>query len=174
MCICTSNNAGGHTLPLQGTESCACLNLRKAARAVTQLFDSALKPAKVRSTQFSLLVVVARLAPVPIGRLAQLLVIDRTTLTRSLYLMEKHGLVAISRRSSMRQKFVSLSPKGSKALENCLPLWREAQQSFVDQVGKQHWESMRRELAKLPNVALTLEKATQIGNLRSRPPGNWG
>jgi len=166
MCICTSNNARGYALPLQGTEACACSNLRKAARAVTQLFDSALKPAKVRSTQFALLIAVARLAPVPIGRLAQLLVIDRTTLTRSLCLMERHGLVAISHRSTMRQKFITLSPQGSKALENCLPLWREAQQSFVDQVGKQHWESMRQQLEKLPNVALSLEKATQIRRLR--------
>jgi len=167
MCICTSNNGGGHGLGLQGTESCACFSLRKAARAVTQLFDAALKPARVRSTQFTLLVAVARLAPVPIGRLARLLVIDRTTLTRSLCLMERHGLVAISHRSTMRQRFVNLSPKGSDALEKSLPLWKKAQQGFVDHVGKEYWESMRQQLEKLPNVALDLEKAAHLW--RPRP-----
>ncbi len=109
-------------LNLQGTEYCACSNLRKAARAVTHLFDAALKPARIRSTQFALLVTIAKLSPVAIGRLARIFVIDRTTLTRSLRLMERRGLVAISRRSSMRQRFVTLSPRGSDALEKSLPL----------------------------------------------------
>jgi len=162
MCICISNNAESFAPHLQGTESCACLTLRKAARAVTQLFDTALKPTRIRSTQFTLLVAIARLAPVSIGGLAQLLVIDRTTLTRSLWLMERRGLVAISRRSTMRQRFVTLSPKGSNALEASLPLWREAQQGFIGQVGKQDWTTMRQQLEKLPNLALGLEKAAQI------------
>lgn len=162
MCICTSNEPESPTLNLQGTEYCACSNLRKAARAVTQLFDAALKPARIRSTQFALLVTIAKLAPVAISRLAQIFVIDRTTLTRSLRLMERHGLVAISQRSTMRQRFVTLSSKGSEALAKTLPLWREAQRSFVGHVGEQYWESMRRQLEKMPNVALDLEKASRV------------
>lgn len=162
MCICTSNKPESSALDLQGTEYCACSNLRKAARAVTQLFDAALKPARIRSTQFALLVTIAKLAPVAINRLAQIFVIDRTTLTRSLRLMERHGLVAISQRSTMRQRFVMLSSKGSEALAKTLPLWREAQRSFVGHVGEQYWESMRRQLEKMPNVAVDLEKASRV------------
>ena len=161
MCIYTSNQSLGNPLDLQGTEYCACSNFRKAARAVTQLFDAALKPTRIRSTQFALLVAIAKLTPVTIGRLAQILVIDRTTLTRSLRLMERHDFVAISHRLNMRQRFVALSPKGSDALAQSLPYWREAQRHFVDYVGDQYWRSMQEELEKLPNVTLELEKAAE-------------
>jgi len=67
MCICTSNKPESPAFNLQGTEYCACSNLRKAARAVTQLFDAALKPARIRSTQFALLVTIAKLAPLPLA-----------------------------------------------------------------------------------------------------------
>jgi len=80
--------------------------------------------------------------------------------------MERYGLVAISRRSTMRQRFVTLSPKGSDVLEKGLPLWREAQHGFVDKVGKQDWESMRQQLEKLPGVALDLEKSVQLSRPR--------
>src|SRR6516225_7986548 len=86
MCIYTSNDLP-QSLDLWGTEYCACSNLRRAARAVTQLFDAELKPTGIRSTQFVLLVAIAELAPISLGRLAQILVIDRTTLSRSLRLM---------------------------------------------------------------------------------------
>ena len=76
--------------------------------------------------------------------------------------MERHGLVAISRRSTMRQRFVTLSSKGSQALAKSLSLWRETQRSFVGHVGEQYWESMRRQLEKMPNVALDLEKASRV------------
>jgi len=111
MCVYTSNQTEGTAPNLEGTEHCACLHLRMTARAATQLFDAALKPKRIRSTQFTLLVMIARFAPVAIGRLAAILVIDRTTLTRSLHLMQKGGLVAVSQRSNMRQRFVTLSAK---------------------------------------------------------------
>lgn len=161
MCIYTSNESSSSPPNLQGTEYCACFNFRKAARAVTQLFDAALKAANIRSTQFALLVAIAKLAPVPIGRLAQILVIDRTTLTRSLRLMETQDFVAISRRSNMRQRFVTVLPKGCDALARSLPFWREAQRRFVDRVGVHYWSSMQKELEKLPRVALDLEKAAR-------------
>ena len=65
-------------------ESCACLNVRKAARAITQLFDEVLQPTGLRSTQFPLLVVVALLGEAPVTQLAEELVMDRTTLARNL------------------------------------------------------------------------------------------
>ena len=65
-------------------ETCACLNVRKAARAVTQLYDEVLQPTGLRSTQFNLLVAVALAGEAPVTRLAEALVMDRTTLARNL------------------------------------------------------------------------------------------
>src|SRR6266568_2690129 len=64
--------------------TCACSNVRKAARAVTQLFDEMLQPTGLRSTQFTLLVAVALLGEAPVTQMARALVMDRTTLARNL------------------------------------------------------------------------------------------
>ena len=74
-------------------ESCACLNVRKAARAITQLFDEVLQPTGLRSTQFPLLVTVALLGEAPVTQLAEELVMDRTTLARNLKPLESQGLL---------------------------------------------------------------------------------
>src|SRR5438105_14002806 len=96
---------------LSGTGRCAAFNLRKTALALTMLYDSVLEASGIRSTQFAILIAVAKTQPVSIGRLSELLLIDRTTLTRSLKLMQKEGLLEISQRLAMRQRFVTLTAK---------------------------------------------------------------
>ena len=144
---------------LRGARFCAAFTLCKTVRAVTNLYDSALQPAGVRSTQFAILVAVARSQPVSIGNLSQLLLSDRTTLTRSLALMEKDGLLSISERSTMRQRFVTLSDKGRRSLTRSAPLWRKVQERYVAAIGAGRWRRLQRELEKLSNVALRMEKS---------------
>src|SRR5580692_1648400 len=72
---------------------CACLSLRQASRMVTQLFDDALMPVGLLSTQLPVLVVLARYGPLTISRLASLIIIDRTTLTRNLKPLQHRGYV---------------------------------------------------------------------------------
>jgi len=75
--------------------TCACSNVRKAARAVTQLFDELLQPTGLRSTQFTLLVAVALLGEAPVTQLSRALVMDRTTLARNLKPLESLGLLTV-------------------------------------------------------------------------------
>ncbi len=84
-------------------ESCACLNVRKAARAITQLFDEVLQPTGLRSTQFPLLVVVARLREAPVTQLSRELVMDRTTLARNLKPCVRQGLLTIEAGTDRRR-----------------------------------------------------------------------
>ena len=81
-----------HTVQRAGL-GCACFNLRKAARAVTQLYDDALRPAGILATQLPLLIATGRLERVTISQLAEAMVMDRTTLTRNLRPLERDGLV---------------------------------------------------------------------------------
>jgi hypothetical protein len=97
---------------LSGSSYCVAFNCRKAARAVTRLYDLALTPSGIRSTQFAILVGVAKSRPVSIGRLSKMLLLDATTLTRSLQVMRRKGLLRISERSIMRQRFVTLTRWG--------------------------------------------------------------
>jgi DNA-binding MarR family transcriptional regulator len=144
-------------LNLRGTGSCASFNFRRAARAVTRLYDQAFEPFGIRSTQFTILVGIAKSQPTSISALADLLVIDRTTLTRSLRLLKKQGLLSVSERSTKRQRFLSLTRKGERSLEVSLPAWRKIQDRFVQTLGDDYWTNFRNELEKLAHVALTLE-----------------
>jgi DNA-binding MarR family transcriptional regulator len=142
---------------LTGTGSCGSFNLRRTARAVTRFYDLAFQDCGIRSTQFTILVSIAKKQPTSMGALADLLVIDRTTLTRSLRLLKKEGLVSVSERSTMRQRFLTLTPEGEQMLERSLPNWRKAQERFVQALGSEHWTNFRNELEKLAHIVTDLE-----------------
>ena len=116
-------------------EACACHNLRKASRAVTQLFNASLLPTGLRSTQFAMLAVVRAEEPVTLGQLAQALVMDRSTLSRNLQPLYRKGLLRIGRTSGERLGRVRLTAKGQRVLSAALPLWKRAQKQFEEQVG---------------------------------------
>jgi DNA-binding MarR family transcriptional regulator len=144
-------------LDLRGTGSCASFNFRRTARAVTRLYDLALQECGIRSTQFTILVAIAKTQPTSISALGNLLVIDPTTLTRSLKLLKKEGLVQISERSTRRQRFVSLAHKGEQALAKALPLWRQAHQRFLDAIGPGYWTNLQQELEGLARLTVSLD-----------------
>jgi DNA-binding MarR family transcriptional regulator len=144
-------------MDLTGTGHCGSFNFRRTARAVTRLYDAALQESGIRSTQFSLLVGIAKHQPVSIGAMADVVVIDRTTLTRSLRLLEKEGLIGISERSTMRQRFLALTPKGERTLARSLPAWRKAHKQFVATVGAGYWVELREELERLAQAVVELE-----------------
>jgi len=144
-------------LDLYGTGSCGSFNFRRTARAVTCLYDQAFQSCGIRSTQFSILVAVAKTQPTSVGTLSSVLIIDSTTLTRSLNRLKKDGLLAVSARAAKRQRFVSLTPKGEKLLADSLPTWRAAQERFVRAMGSEYWVNLRSELERLAHVAVQLE-----------------
>jgi len=77
------------------------------------------------------------------------LIIDQTTLTRSLRLLQKEGLIKISERSTMPPRFLTIAPKGARTLARSLPLWRKAHKHFVATIGSDHWLELRNELEKI-------------------------
>src|SRR5438046_9421438 len=88
-------------LDLSGTGYCASFNFRRTARAVTSLYDTALQKSGIRSTQFAILVGVAKNQPVSIGALANVLVVDGTTLARSLRMLHNGGFSDIQNRGTL-------------------------------------------------------------------------
>lgn len=144
-------------LDLTGTGYCASLNFRRTARAVTRLYDLALQDSGMRSTQFALLVGIAKKQPVSIGALGDMLGLDSTTLTRSLRLLENLGLISVSKRAAKRQRFLRVTDKGEQALARSVPAWRAAQERFVATIGSEYWIELRGELERLAHVAVDLE-----------------
>jgi DNA-binding MarR family transcriptional regulator len=140
---------------LSGTGTCAAFNLRRASRVVTQLYDAGLAATGVRSTQFTILVALAKTQPASVSELAATTLMDQTTMTRNLRLMAREGFVEISARGARREKLVRLTVDGERALAKAVPVWRVLQERFVDAFGKTKWHEMRRELELAAGAAVT-------------------
>ncbi|OLD98669.1 MAG: MarR family transcriptional regulator, partial [Cyanobacteria bacterium 13_1_40CM_2_61_4] len=106
--------------------SCACANLRKAARVTTQLYDATLRPSGLRATQFTLLVATRLSDTAPVTRLVNELGMDRTTLMRNLRLLERQALIRVRPGKDRRIREVVLTERGHEALARAVPLWRRA------------------------------------------------
>lgn len=117
------------------TTVCVCLQLRKATRIVTQLFDEMLQPSGLRSTQLPVLATLSVANSTPIMRLADELVMDRTSLTRLLKPLETEGLIRISPGKDRRRREVSITPRGFNAVATALPLWERAQAEVIGRLG---------------------------------------
>lgn len=115
--------------------SCACLSLRKAARAVTQVFREALRPIGLQPTQFTLLVALRLLDTVTVSALAEEVVTDATTLSRNLAVMEREGLVTVTRGNDRRTRLVRLADGGHEALARALPIWQETNERLIRAMG---------------------------------------
>ena len=131
---------------------CVCAALRKATRTVTTLYDNALRPAGMRSTQFQTLMTIASVGEATVTRLTELLLIDQTTLTRNLAVLERDGLLRDVRKADARLKTVRLTRKGERALEAALPLWAQAQKQVTDVIDAAKWGAMREELERLARL----------------------
>src|ERR1700726_1354720 len=120
------------TLPLDVTRrvrnTCICLHLQQAARAVARRFDAALRPLGLTSGQFSLLMSLNRPKAASIGDISALLAMDRTTLTANLKPLERRGLVAVRIDDvDKRTRRLTLTANGRALLSVAVPVWRQTQ-----------------------------------------------
>lgn len=130
---------------------CTCFNLRKATRAVTQLFDEAMKPAGLRVTQFSLLAHLSAMGPIALTKLAEAMVTDRTTMARNLEPLEKSGLLEVEAGDDRRTRIVTITEEGRRRLSEALPLWKKAQDEVKKVMGLEGWTSMISNISDLVN-----------------------
>jgi DNA-binding MarR family transcriptional regulator len=127
------------------TTRCLCLAARRASRAITREFDHAMRPHGLRATQFTLLAALQLAGPKSIGDLAELLSIDRTTLTRNLAVAEQHGWVKLRPDGNdARSRIAIITTKGTRELTAALPDWRKTQQRLTDEIGPQAAASLRK------------------------------
>jgi DNA-binding MarR family transcriptional regulator len=138
---------------------CAVVNLRKTARAVTRLFDEVLGPSGLRATQFSVLVAVALADPPTMTRIARALVMDPSTLTRDLRILERAGMVKTAGGTDRRTRFVALTPRGRERLAAALPLWEQAQHQVARSVGGARWREILHGLSAVQTLARDSKEA---------------
>lgn len=130
---------------------CACTLLRKAARAVGRLYDDALAGQGMTTAQFALLRHIARGEPLPLSRLAEQLVLDRTSLYRALAPIEARGWVAVAAGSG-KTKLASLTQAGRAALADAEADWAAVQERISREMGP-GWEALQQGLAAITGLA---------------------
>lgn len=131
---------------------CTCLRLRRASRAITQLYDDALAPAGLRATQFALLRTLERDGTLTISSLAQALLLDRTALSRNLEPLAAQGLVGVATGSDARVREVALTEAGRAALSEAAPLWNDAQERVARRVGRDRLDTLYAVLGDLESL----------------------
>jgi DNA-binding MarR family transcriptional regulator len=113
--------------------------MRKATRRMTQLYDDALTPAGLRSTQYAILEELRSKADAPpsMGELAEILVLDRSALGHNLRPLERDGLIAlVAADADRRLRRVVLTKMGRAKLAQARPAWKLAQDRFNDVFGE--------------------------------------
>jgi DNA-binding MarR family transcriptional regulator len=123
--------------------SCACFNVRKAARAISQLYDDFMQSTGLRPTQYSLLTAIAYIGEEGVGALSEVLSTDRTTLSRNVKPLMEHGWVEPCSGSDRRRRAFRITEAGRAKLDEAIPLWEEAQRFVAEQLGPASIESLR-------------------------------
>src|ERR1700716_1298321 len=106
---------------------CFCLASRQAARRITRLYDSCMQQSGIRATHFTILSQMLLRGEMPIGKLAAILGMERTTLTRNLTLLEQHKWISIKAGDDPRSRMIGITAQGRGIVRRGFPYWSEAQ-----------------------------------------------
>jgi DNA-binding MarR family transcriptional regulator len=135
------------------TDSCTCSELRRAARAVTLLYDNAFRSSGLLSTQLGVLHVIYKSDSIRISHLAKELGMDRTTLTRNLSVLQRQGFIKISSGKDNRTRIVTITNKGRTTIAKAIPLWNDVQNKVKEQMGETLWNELMVNLSQFVKVA---------------------
>lgn len=131
-------------------DTCLCLHLQRAARALARRFDEALRPLGLTSGQYSMMMALNQPAPPSIGVVASILCVDRTTMTAALKPLERRGLVTVSvDNSDRRSRRLKLTAAGRALLARAVPVWRRTHAEIDRLVPDAGAERLRRDLRAL-------------------------
>lgn len=138
---------------LEVRDTCLCLHAQRAARALARYFDDTLRPFGLTNGQFSLLMALNRPEPPSIAPVAQLLAMDRTTLTAALKPLQKKALIEIiPDAADRRSRLLLLTPKGSALLAEAVPVWRQTHAELENNLLNGNGDFLRAMLLNLGNI----------------------
>ena len=130
--------------------SCNVFALRQAARFVSQLYERHLSAVGMTSSQFTLFSVLDQAPGVTMARMAEITVMDRTSLVRAIKPLIRDGFLVDKPVSpGARQKGLWLTAAGKQKYAAAVPLWEAAQQEYEALVGKERAALLRTELMSI-------------------------
>jgi DNA-binding MarR family transcriptional regulator len=132
---------------------CACANLRRAARAVTRIYNRELRVSGLELTQFTLLMALNLTGETTQGHLGEVLALDTTSLTRMLRLLTKRGWIGVKAGDDRRQRLLRLTPSGRQKLQQSQPHWERAQRRLQRGLGEHSWTQLGGLLAEVTRAS---------------------
>jgi DNA-binding MarR family transcriptional regulator len=135
------------------TLPCLCASLRRTTRAITHLYEEALRPLGLRATQFTILQALERTGEITQGELGELLAIDSTTLTRTLHIMRRNGWVAERPGDDRRERWLALAKAGHAQLVRATPAWEKTQSMLQKKLGDGPWHTLFTLTSELTSLA---------------------
>ncbi len=157
-------------LPPTLPERCTCGSLRRAARALTQRYDTLMAASGLRVTQFSLLRTLKREGPLRISELAALQLLDRTALSRNLDPLVARKLVALSTGRDARTRVATLTAGGERALAAAEPCWAAAQVEVSAALGGERMAALMDLLADLEHLHPDAPERAAVSQRTRRSP----
>src|SRR5712672_4844247 len=140
----TANNELPFHITLRVRDTCLCLHLQQAARAVARRFDAVLRPLGLTNGQFSLLMSLNREDAPSIGNVSALLAMDRTTLTANLKPLDRRGLVRVTLdNADKRTRRLKLTSAGRALLVAAVPIWRDTHAAIEDLLPRSNRDKLR-------------------------------
>jgi DNA-binding MarR family transcriptional regulator len=131
-------------------DTCLCLHVQRAARAVARRFDDALRPLELTNGQFSLMMSLNRPEPARMGQVSDLLAMDRTTLTANLKPLERRGLVRTTvDRADKRSRRLTLTASGRALLAAAVPIWKREHAAVERLLDRSSPDDLRADLRAL-------------------------
>lgn len=148
------------TEPIEKPLGCTCFKLRKLTRAMSRLYDQHLATVGLKTTQYSVLANAAR-AALPVAELAELLGMERTTLTRNLKPLIEAGWITLNAGADSRQRIVTISGDGRAKVKEAYPAWRRAQTEFEHLMGRDAVRALHSQLeTTMTRLTPLLEEAS--------------
>jgi DNA-binding MarR family transcriptional regulator len=124
--------------------------VRKMNRMLTTIYDRAFARAGLKTSQFTMLVVVANRGRARPAELTRLLQLDESTLSRNVERMRTNGWLRLKPDGDRRSHLIELTDKGEALLRKCLPLWQQVQREVSARLGAESVAALRAALRKLP------------------------
>lgn len=128
---------------------CFCINLRRAASAISDFYDRALSGAHITTSQFSLLRTLSRLQPCTVTALSKEMGLERTTLVRTIKPLSERGLIANLAEAHSRNSLLSLTDDGRAAIDYASSLWEGAQSEVRQHMGEERMSELLQLLSEL-------------------------
>ena len=148
---------------------CLCSNFRRASRALSQLYETALRPVGLRGTQFTVLQFLSIVGrEISQGQMGEMLAMDSTSLTRTLAILIRQGWVAERRGDKQRgedgrERWLRLAGPGEEVLQRALPLWEGVQSQLRRQLGDEVWKDLFETTRHVASVAIDSTPDNQGG-----------